>query len=135
MKRLILAFFPLILFLSTPSWSQTETVPDTDDVPENIVSIRENSARIEDLNGEIQLKFDLDVKDGFFAYEDKFVLEIESFQTLQLKLDPIVSFFDKTFQKTKRGIKNKAQAVAWLSANNCSIFQTKTVILNLENQA
>lgn len=135
MKRLILAFFPLILFLSTPSWSQTETVPDTDDVPENIVSIRENSARIEDLNGEIQLKFDLDVKDGFFAYEDKFVLEIESFQTLQLKLDPIVSFFDKTFQKTKRGIKNKAQAVAWLSANNSSIFQTDSVILNLEYQA
>lgn len=80
----------------------------SEQVPDNILTIKENSINLNTSEGIISMNLELVLKEGFFAYKDKFELKVEGFETESLKIDPIVSFFDKTFQKTKEGVKNKA---------------------------
>ncbi len=65
------------------------------------------------VNKEIQLgklsdlQIELSLKEGFFAYEDRFrleVLEPEGIATGELFIDPIVEFDDKISKKKKRGV-------------------------------
>jgi len=79
-----------------------------EDVPEDVVIIEENSVQIHEVGGQPTLRMQLKVKEGFFAYKDKFEVNINGLKTLDLKLDPIVTFFDQTFQKEKEGIRNQA---------------------------
>lgn len=88
------------------------------DIPENIVQIRENSMKITEYEGQPLIQFEIDVKDGFFAYQEKFEINIKDINTLDLSLDPVVSFFDKTFQKTKTGVKTYAKITAPLQVQN-----------------
>lgn len=88
-----------------------------EDVPEDIVTIEENSVKIQKLEGKTQLLLKLKVKDGFFAYKEKFEVNIKEFKALEIQLDPIVSFFDQTFQKNKEGVRNQANLSSELQFN------------------
>lgn len=85
------------------------------EVPQDIVTIKDNSISLQNQKGQIHLDFDIEVKEGFFAYQDKFEVNLKDFNTLRLDLNPIVSFFDQTFQKTKHGVKNTAHVETVLS--------------------
>lgn len=77
-----------------------------DDVPDDIVVLK--AGRVEVSGDEGELKFQILVKDGFFAYLDKFGLEIDGAKAQKLSFDPVVTFFDKTFNKNKKGVRRAA---------------------------
>lgn len=63
------------------------------------------------------LLFDLDLADGFHAYADKFKVAIESPDDLKvadLKLSPIVKFFDVVSKSQRDGVEKKSKATAVL---------------------
>jgi len=78
------------------------------DVPEDIVIIKENSLSITLKEQQIILDFDVVVLEGFFAYQDKFEVNSNDFKFLELSIDPIVTFYDQTFQKNKKGVQGEA---------------------------
>ena len=83
-----------------------------EEVPENIVQIRENSVQFLNHEGQSLVQMEIDVKDGFFAYQEKFEVNINNIKSLDLSIDPVVSFFDKTFKKNKTGVKSYAKITA-----------------------
>lgn len=97
--KLILLIFTLLFF--QPIFAEV-------DIPDDIVTIDEKSIQVSPLNDDTQLSFDIYVKEGFFAYKEKFEVNISNYKTLPLTIDPIVTFFDKTFQKNKEGVRTKA---------------------------
>ncbi len=105
-NRVLFFIFNLILGLnmSFPALALEE-----DSIPENVVSIKEDSLSFSE-KGELQ--FQVDVADGYFSYLEKFKLEISDLQIKDLKFDPVVTFFDKTFNKNKKGVRNLTPASA-----------------------
>lgn len=100
-------FLCLFLFLSN-------TAMALDQVPDDIVTIVPYSVQIRETSDSAELHLDLQIKESFFAYKDKFELNIDGFDTLGITLDPVVSFYDKTFQKNKEGVRNTAHLKARL---------------------
>lgn len=98
MKNLICLFALLFSQYSTAA----------EDIPEDIVTIEENGVKVQKNASQTELILQLKIKDGFFAYKEKFEVNINGFKALDIKLDPIVTFFDQTFQKTKEGVRTKA---------------------------
>jgi thiol:disulfide interchange protein DsbD len=80
-----------------------------DEVPDDIVTIKDKSISLSTSEGDLELNFEIEVVEGFFAYQDKFEINIKDFSSLDVSIDPVVSFFDKTFQKTKKGVRNQAR--------------------------
>lgn len=78
------------------------------EIPDNILTVKEKSIHLNSIDNELYINFDVEVIDGFFAYEDKFKIEIQDFVAKSIDIDPVVSFYDKTFQKNKKGVKDKA---------------------------
>lgn len=105
----------------------------SEEVPDDIVIIKENSFQLAEKNGENHFQFDVEVKEGFFAYKDKFELNINGFNILELKMDPIVTFFDKTFQKNKEGVRHTAHFTGTLKNSGSSLPQNLSI--NLVYQA
>ena len=61
--------------------------------------------------------FELDLANGFHAYADKFKIAVESKEDLKiddLKLSPIVKFYDNTSKKNRDGVEKKPKATAIL---------------------
>ncbi|MGH1469294.1 MAG: cytochrome c biogenesis protein CcdA [Bdellovibrionales bacterium] len=128
MPKIIKLFLISILATAAaaPAFSQT------DEVPEDIVSLK--AERVEFVGTEKDIKFQVLVKEGFFAYLDKFSLEIDGREAENLSFDPVVTFFDKTFNKNKRGIKNSALGSAQL-ASATSYKAGDTISIKLGYQA
>lgn len=95
-----LLFFSVLLIGNT-AWTQE------DEVPENIVTIQDQRIQFSD---DGQLMFSVVVKEGFFSYLEKFTLTVDGRAAEDLKFDPVVTFFDKTFNKNKHGVKSRASA-------------------------
>ncbi len=123
MKSLILILFTLTLPFARAS----------DEVPDNIVAIETDSVQWNEGHGSVELRLNLTVKEGFFAYKDKFEVNISHFETLGLSLDPIVSFYDKTFQKNKEGVRNSAKLTAKIQFHGKQL--PDTLAINLVYQA
>lgn len=122
MNTLILVF--LLFAISTNA---------TEQIPEDIVTIEENSVQINEGQNSAELNLNLKIKDSFFAYKDKFELNIQGFETLQIILDPVVSFYDKTFQKNKEGVRNAAKLTARIQFQEKLL--PKKLAINLVYQA
>ncbi len=119
MKRL---FFYSLFFLPL-------MVAAGSDVPDNIVMIKDNSFALVEKDGEIQFQFDIDVEEGFFAYKEKFEVNIDGFNVLDLQMDPIVTFFDKTFQKNKEGVRSNAHFMGTLKNKTSALPDSLSVHL------
>lgn len=96
----------ILFFLLT---SLITPVCASEEVPEDIVIIKENTIQFNSESDQLNLEFEINVKEDFFAYKDKFEINSSYFNVLGVEMDPVVSFFDKTFQKTKRGVKKNAK--------------------------
>lgn len=101
-----------IVFLNLISANQAD---NQQDVPENVVVVLDQTLSLKNLD---ELEFKVQVHEGFFSYLDKFSLEIEGLSITELKFDPIVTFFDKTFQKNKEGLKGIATGKAKVKITN-----------------
>lgn len=102
-------------------WMMGSGFAGAEDDVENIVTIEENSVSMVEKDGAVQLSMTVLVKDGFFAYREKFELNLADFNVVGLTLDPIVSFYDKTFQKNKEGVRNQAHLTANLQLKTKSV--------------
>lgn len=91
---------------------------DSDQVPDNVVIVSNQLIEFIPPN---KIQFQVQVHEGFFSYLDKFSLEIEGLKTSNLKFDPVVSFFDKTFQKNKEGLKNLASGKAEIQLSSTAL--------------
>lgn len=101
----------MFLLILTFSWI---TPAQADEVPENIVIIKENSIHVTEHEGQPLLEMEILVKKGFFAYQEKFEINLSHIKALELSIDPVVSFYDKTFKKTKQGVRDFAKITALL---------------------
>lgn len=123
LKTLLLLLLPLVVFAE-------------EEVPEDIVTIKENSIELTEIDGAVELTLKLNVKDGFFAYIDKFELDLDNFSAEIITLDPIVTFFDKTFNKNKKGVRIHANLRAKLvSKPDSEINNLSQLTLDLTYQA
>jgi thiol:disulfide interchange protein DsbD len=95
-----------IIYVIALMVSQSSTAAE--EIPEDIVTIQENSVKVQKNESQTEMILQLKIKDGFFAYKEKFEVNIKGFKSLDIKLDPIVTFFDQTFQKTKEGVRTQA---------------------------
>lgn len=123
MKSLILYFLILLPAFSLAS----------DEVPENIVSIEEGSVEIREGNGAAEITLGLTIKEKFFAYKEKFEVNIAGFTTQSVTLDPIITFYDKTFQKNKEGVRNTAKLTALIQFHGKNL--PKDLAIDLVYQA
>jgi thioredoxin:protein disulfide reductase len=129
-KTLILLFSVQALFLnqiwSNPqdneskiikSDSNTGTLIEAEDPSTDVVTIKDHQIRFLDNN---KIEFNVLVHDGFFSYLEKFELQIQGLSVSNLEFDPIVTFYDKTFNKNKQGLKNSAIGKAIIALENGS---------------
>lgn len=96
----------LTLFLSSLSWAQTQLELNTRPLTAR------GSLSLPQLNDGANglVTFEIQLADGFFAYEDKFKIESQDFKLAQLKLEPVVEFFDPVSKKTSKGFKGGTQS-------------------------
>ena len=94
-----------------PIWAESSTEID---LTENTVKISEQGLTFIEPN---KIIFNIEVKDGFFAYLEKFKLEIEGLKVVSLEFDPVITFYDQTFQKNKQGLKSLASGTALFEIN------------------
>lgn len=115
MKKIIRLFliFVLSTFFIIPAMGQEGEVPD------DIVGI--SRERVEFDTASDGLKFEVSVKEGFFSYLDKFSVEIDGVKAENLSFDPVVTFFDKTFNKNKTGVKSSALGSAKINSTKAYV--------------
>ncbi len=101
----------------------------TDKVPDNVVMIPSPGLTFIEPN---KIIFNVEVKEGFFSYLDKFSLEIEGLTITSLDFDPVVTFFDQTFKKNKQGLKNLASGTALFEISNKAIVFKESQTLNVK---
>jgi len=121
--KFLLSFF-IVLFANL-TWAQA--------VPSDILVIKEGSVEFIEHEGTPLLQFDILVKQGFFAYEEKFDVNINKIDSLGISVDPLVRFYDKTFKKVKTGVRDTARITLPIKPE--SGLDTRSLVLKLGYQA
>jgi thioredoxin:protein disulfide reductase len=97
----------LVICSFLPAWSQDQDLSQL-----NPLSARAFLVQEEIRPGELSdLQLELDLQDGFFAYEERFLLKVlapKDIRVGELFIDPIVEFDDKISKKKKRGVHKSA---------------------------
>ncbi|NUM59529.1 MAG: thioredoxin family protein [Bdellovibrionaceae bacterium] len=118
-------FFPL---------HKTLAQENTDPLIITVKSIKESIS----VNENFQVELELNLPDGFHAYEDKFnvqILEPNGFKVGPLKLSPIKEWYDKFSKKNKTGVEKKSTLSFILEAPDRFIDAKDKLVIGLTYQA
>lgn len=131
-KKLLLFLLPLFLGLSL--------FAQEFEISENPLRITNHSIEgVVSPGSNVSLSLDLALEKGYLAYEDKFKVLIPkplNTQVGKLKIDPVISFYDKFSKKDKTGIKDSAKVQFLIEfSSKAKIKDLEKIEIELEYQA